>query len=290
MARKIRVHYEGAIYHVIARGNNQERIFLDPGDKIRYLELVIKYKQKYSYDILAYVLMDNHLHMLLRINRIPLAKVMQGVQQCYTQYFNRKYNRVGHVFQQRYKSFLCENDRYLAALIVYIHQNPVRAGLREGICYPWSSHNDYVAENNLLVNIDFILDMLHSDRSHAVRQYLNMFEERRASPAPSEVNLPGEAFVRRGNDNKESDKKNQLTWDEIVEKIVHDFNVKKEKLLGPCRERKIVAARNMLIYEAVIHEVLSRKELANRLKIDPARITRGFQKAEELRCINPVSQ
>lgn len=279
MARKPRVHYNGAIYHVIARGNNRENIFLDPGDKIKYLELIARYKQKYGCDILAYVLMDNHLHMLIRINQTPLSKVMQGIQQCYTQYFNRKYKHVGHVFQQRYKAFLCKNDRYLAALIVYIHQNPVRAELQDGLCYQWSSHKEYIAGNSSLVDIDFILNMLHSERSHANKQYMEMHGKNEAPPVSPQVSLPDEVSGR-GNDDKKFNKY-MLTWDEMVARIVRDFDVEKEKLLGPCRERKIVSARNMLIYEAISQRVLSRSELAKRLQIDPARITRGFQKVED---------
>lgn len=281
MARKPRVHYAGAIYHVIARGNNREIIFLDPYDKQKYLEFVVRYKKRYNYEILAYVLMDNHLHILIRVDQTPLSKVMQGIQQCYTQYFNRKYEHIGHVFQQRYKAFLCDNDRYLAALVVYIHQNPIRARLLEGLDYPWSSHKEYVAGNSLLVDIDFILNILHLNRSYAFRQYLDMFREIQAPQVPPEVSLPDEANVGGGDYNKNSTK-NRLTWDEIVVKVSTDFDVEKEKLLGRCRERKIVSARNVFIYEAISQGVLSRSELAKRLQIDPARITRVFQKMEEL--------
>ncbi|MEW6064711.1 MAG: transposase [Bacillota bacterium] len=290
MARKPRVHYAGAIYHVIARGNNREIIFLDPCDKEKYLEFVARYKRRYNYEILAYVLMENHLHILIRVDQTPLSKIMQGIQQCYTQYFNRKYKHVGHVFQQRYKAFLCDNDRYLATLVVYIHQNPIRARLLEGLYYPWSSHKEYVAGNSSLVDIDFILNILHSNRSYAYRQYLDMFRDIHAPQVPPEVSLPDEAYVGRGDDKKEFNTINRLTWDEIVAKIMTDFDVEKEKLLGRCRERKIVTARNMLIYEAISQGVLSRSDLAKRLQIDPARITRGFQKMKELICNKSKSQ
>jgi REP element-mobilizing transposase RayT/Trp operon repressor len=288
MARKPRVHYAGAIYHVVARGNNREIIFLEPCDKEKYLELVTRYRQRYNYKNLAYVLMDNHLHILMRIDQTPLSKVMQGIQQCYTQYFNRKYKHIGHVFQQRYKAFLCDNDIYLAALVVYIHQNPIRARLLEGLYYPWSSHKEYVAGNSSLVNIDFILNIIHSNRSYAHRQYLEMFKEIQAPHVPSEVSLPDEVYVGRGDGKKEFNTINRLTWDEIVAKVMNDCNVEKEKLLGRCRERKIVTARNMLIYEAISQGVLSRSELAKRLQIDPARITRGFQKMKDNDSVNPV--
>ena len=98
MARKPRIHYENAIYHVIARGNNRENIFLDARDKDKYLELIGKYKQKYGFELFAYVLMDNHVHLLIYIDQISISKIMQGIQQTYTQYYNKKYRHVGHVF------------------------------------------------------------------------------------------------------------------------------------------------------------------------------------------------
>lgn len=290
MARKPRIHYDGAIYHVIARGNNRQVIFSTPGDKMKYLELLVKYRQRYSCDILAYTLMDNHLHLLIRINLTPLSKVMQAIQQCYTQYFNRKYNHVGHVFQQRYKAFLCQNDRHLAALVVYIHENPVRAGLFGGIDYQWSSHKEYVAGSSQMTNVNFILEMLHSDRGLAIAQYLEMIGLNQMPPLLSKVSLPDESSVGGGNGDVNCGVLNRLTLDEIVEKIVSDYGVEKEKLLGPCRERKIVSARNRLIYEAIIHGILKRSELAKRLQIDPARVTRSFRQVEELMRNKSISQ
>lgn len=292
MARKQRTHFEGAIYHVIARGNNKGSIFNDADDKTKYLELVKTYKEKYFFEIIAYVLMNNHLHMLIRIDRSPLSKIMQGIQQCYTQYFNRKYKRVGHVFQQRYKAFLCQDDIYLVALIVYIHKNPERAGFPEGISYPWSSHKEYVFKNKCLVDIKFFLDMLHTDHNNAVRKYLEILKQDQVLQVAAKVSLPNEKSA--GSDREDNKltkvKRLRLTWEEITTKIINEFNVSEEKLLGPCRARNVVAARNMLIYEAITQEVLSRRELAERLQIDPARITRGYQKAEDLMRNKSISQ
>lgn len=290
MARKPRIHYDGAIYHVIARGNNRQVIFPTSDDKEKYLELIARYKQKYNCDILAYTLMNNHLHLLIRINLTPLSKVMQAVQQCYTQYFNRKYNHVGHVFQQRYKAFLCKNDQYLAALVVYIHENPVRAGLLGGIDYPWSSHKEYVNGNCQMVDVSFILDMLHSDRNIAIGKYLELVGVNQAPPKLSKVSISDVSLVGGRNGGMTIKRLNRLTWDEIVEKTVCEFDVEKEKLLGPCRERRIVSARSRLIYEAIIYRVLKRNELAKRLQIDPARVTRSFQQVEELMRNKSISQ
>lgn len=99
MARKPRIHYYGAITHSIARGNNKENIFYENADKAKYLDLLKKYRDKYDFLLYAYVLMDNHLHLLIEVRDIPLSGIMHGLQLSYTQYFNKKYGRVGHIFQ-----------------------------------------------------------------------------------------------------------------------------------------------------------------------------------------------
>lgn len=83
----------------------------------------------------------------IQVNKTPLSKIMQGIQQVYTQKYNKKNNRTGHVFQQRYKAILCNMDGYLIYLTKYIHMNPVKAGIIEGINYKWSSYREYIFTN-----------------------------------------------------------------------------------------------------------------------------------------------
>ena len=135
MARKPRVQCPGALYHVIARGNQQQDVFLDEADYRRYLGLLDAYRKRYAFTIYAYVLMTNHVHLLIEQGETPLAKAMQGLGQSYTGYYNRKYKKSGHLFQGRYKAILCEKDAYLLELIRYIHLNPVAAGVAaDGSC------------------------------------------------------------------------------------------------------------------------------------------------------------
>ena len=89
MARKPRVHYEGALYHVITRGNNKEKIFGEENEKEEYLRIIKKYKDRYGFKLYAYCIMDNHAHLLIEVGNIPLSKIMQGIQQVYTQRYNR---------------------------------------------------------------------------------------------------------------------------------------------------------------------------------------------------------
>jgi len=129
MARKPRLFAPGVLYHVIVRGNQRQKTFLKPSDYQAYLEKLAQYRRKYGVTVYAYCLMPNHVHLLLECSRTPLGKFMQGLQQSYTQYYNRTYKKVGHLFQGRYKAILCQKDAYLLELVRYIHLNPVRSKL-----------------------------------------------------------------------------------------------------------------------------------------------------------------
>lgn len=113
MARKPRIEYEGAFYHVISRGNQRQTIFKDKEDHDKYLEVLARYKEKYHYLLHAYVLMKNHVHLLIETTNTPLSKILQGINQTYTAYSNKKNKTVGHLFQGRYKAILCDKDEYL---------------------------------------------------------------------------------------------------------------------------------------------------------------------------------
>lgn len=144
MARRPRVFAAGLLYHVIVRGNQRQKTFLNDQDYRAYLERLAKYRERFGYSVYAYCLMPNHVHLLLESSDQPLAKLMQGLQQSYSQYFNRSHRKVGHVFQGRYKAIICARDEYLLELVRYIHLNPVRAGMVKGPeRYRYSGHRAY---------------------------------------------------------------------------------------------------------------------------------------------------
>lgn len=166
MARKPRVHCPGALYHVIARGNQQQDTFLDEADYRRHLDLLVSYRKRYAFTLYAYVLMSNHVHLLIEQGETPLSKVMQGLGQSYTGYYNRKYTKSGHLFQGRYKAILCDQDAYLLELVRYIHLNPMRAGMvKLPDEYPWSSHHAYLrGASGDLVEVDLPLSLMAPQR------------------------------------------------------------------------------------------------------------------------------
>src|ERR1043166_7123739 len=104
MARRTRIFASGLLYHVIVRGNQRRMTFRSDDDYKAYLDRLEKYRAKFHVRIYAYCLMPNHVHLLLETGATPLAKFMQGLQQSYTQYFNRRYHKVGHLFQGRYQA------------------------------------------------------------------------------------------------------------------------------------------------------------------------------------------
>ena len=166
VARKPRIHYEGALYHVICRGNNREYILDTDEWKSIYLETVQRYKKRFEFKLYAYVVMDNHVHMLLEVAEVPLSKIMQCIQQVYTQTYNRKRLRTGHVFEQRYKAIMCDKDEYLLMLIRYIHQNPVRINHRDGMEYRWSSYRKYLQDTvDPLLDKAFVIGLFENSKS-----------------------------------------------------------------------------------------------------------------------------
>jgi len=144
MARRPRLFAPGVLYHVIVRGNQRQKTFHRDHDYQAYLERLGRYRKKAGVTVHAYCLMPNHVHLLVQTGSQPLSRFMQGLQQSYTQYFNRIHRKVGHLFQGRYKAIVCDKDEYLLTLIRYIHRNPVRAKLaRRAEEYRYTADRNY---------------------------------------------------------------------------------------------------------------------------------------------------
>lgn len=178
MARPHRIEFPNAFYHVITRGNQQQDIFSDDSDKTAYLNLITRYKEKCRFVLYAYVLMNNHVHLLIEATDLPISKIMQRINQTYTQHFNRKYGKAGHLFQGRYKAILCDRDAYLMGLIRYIHLNPVRAKIvRRPEEYAWSSHREYLAGKSQLTDVERGLRLFSESKAQARRRYEQFVSE-----------------------------------------------------------------------------------------------------------------
>jgi putative transposase len=172
MPRENRIILEGAIYHVYQRGNNREHIFGNPKHKAFLIKQIKEYNELYDFQLLAYVIMDNHYHLLIKTNKASISEIMFSINNVIGKYLNRELKRTGHIFESRFKSRLVEDKKYLIWLLRYIHRNPVRATLCETADeYRWSSHYFYKCGMNKIVNSDFILRIISPDKAEAIRQY-----------------------------------------------------------------------------------------------------------------------
>ncbi|MDH3238818.1 MAG: transposase [Deltaproteobacteria bacterium] len=146
MPRDSRIDFPGAFHHVYARGIEKRKIFLDDRDKGELRRRIRVNLEKFEASCLAWAFMPNHFHLIFFSNKGNLSGFMRCVMTGYANYFNRKHDRAGHLFQNRYRSSLIDSARYLLELIRYIHLNPIRAGIVSSMeqlsAYPWTSHYD----------------------------------------------------------------------------------------------------------------------------------------------------
>ena len=155
MPRTARITLENAFYHIITRGNQKQLVFRDAADYEKYLSILTKYKKCYKFRLYCFCLMPNHVHLVVEVqNPLVLNKIMRGLNLSYTLYFNSRYEKVGHLWQDRFKSKIIEKDAYLLECINYIEANPIRASLvsrLEG--YAWSSYHFRKINSGILDNL-----------------------------------------------------------------------------------------------------------------------------------------
>jgi len=169
--RQAREKSKSGIYHIILRGTNKQIIFEEEEDKVKFIETLNDYKEKSGYKIYAYCLMGNHIHLLIQEGKEELGIVMRRIGASYVYWYNWKYQRCGHLFQDRYKSETVDDDSYFLTVVRYIHQNPLKAGLVNDISnYRWCSYNEFV-EKKVITDIDFALNMFSKDRENAMEAF-----------------------------------------------------------------------------------------------------------------------
>ena len=173
MARQLRILFQSAFYHVTSRGNLRNPVFFAASDRKKFLEILRRTKEKYSYLLHGYALMDNHYHLLIETPRANLSRIMQTINTSYTVYINLRYQRSGHLFQGRFKAILVDKDEYLLQLSRYIHLNPVRAEVVEKPeDYPWTSYHLFLGEKkDPLVDTSEILFLFGRNDKRARRSY-----------------------------------------------------------------------------------------------------------------------
>lgn len=173
--------YPDTFYHVLSRGNERKEIFRDEKDHLRFLDTLGKMVERFKLEVHAYVLMKNHFHLLVHTKEANLSRAIQWLGVSYSVWFNRKYQRSGHLFQGRFKSFLIENDRYFTTMCLYIHGNPLRARIVKRLSdYQWSSYQAYADKKHEVswLTTELVLGMYGGSRKRFLRAQQVFFEER----------------------------------------------------------------------------------------------------------------
>lgn len=181
MSRQAREKSWSGIYHVMSRGINRQDIFIDEEDSKRYLETLGRVKQNRGIEVYGYCLMGNHVHLLIKEGTEGISVAMKSIGTGYARWYNWKYDRSGHVFQDRYKSEAVEDEAYLFTVIRYIHLNPIKAGLAKNPeSWEWSSCRAYYDMRHYpsgLTETALILGMLSKDKGNAISMFRQYMEE-----------------------------------------------------------------------------------------------------------------
>lgn len=205
MARPIRLEFAGALYHVTSRGDRREEIYEEDSDRQTFISLLDDICESYNWICHAYCLMGNHYHLLIETPDANLSNGMRQLNGVYTQKFNRTHNRVGHVFQGRYKAILVEKQSYLLELARYIVLNPVRAHMvHSAKDWPWSSYRATVglATAPQCLSTDWLLSSFAKRKGDAIERYKQFIREGKGQPSPwselrNQVYLGSESFIEK---------------------------------------------------------------------------------------------
>ncbi|MGB3340960.1 MAG: transposase [bacterium] len=161
MARPYRLQGENCLYHIMSRGDDRKKIYTRAGDYGKFMDYILKAKEKYDFYLYAYCLMTNHFHLLLETRSPNISKIMHYIKGSYTTYYNLQHRRLGHLFQGRFKSIVVDKDTYFLELTRYIHLNPVYAGvIQDPAAYAWSSYRGYLGKKDPYIIKDEIKQYL----------------------------------------------------------------------------------------------------------------------------------
>ena len=299
MARPLRINYEGAVYHVTARGNERKNIVIDDDDRRRFVKVLLDVVDQFGVILYAWVLMDNHYHLLLETPKANLSLAIRHLNGVYTQGFNRGHKRAGHLFQGRFKSILVEKEPYLLELCRYVVLNPVKAGT---VSHPrewlWGSYRSTSGEEECpkWLEADWILSQFGRSREQARESYRKFVEagmDREESPwseLRSQIYLGGEGFlegvkqyIKKRKDDREipeiQKRPTVLTWEKLLERVAKYYGVETGELLK--RTYRPSEARRVSIY-------LSRRVLSMKLGEIGMKFELGYTGVS--RCVMAVSK
>lgn len=312
MPRAARIDIPGILQHVIVRGIEKRKIFLDDQDRLSFLDRLSKLLLETRTDCLAWALLDNHAHLLLRPLQEKLARFMRRLLTGHATTFNLRHNRAGHLFQNRYKSIVCEEEPYLLQLVRYIHLNPLRAGavgsLDDLDSYTWSGHAVLMGRRELQGQAtDEILSRFGRGIKETRSRYRSFVEDgisqgrrdefagggMRRSRVLAEAGEAEEAFDARVLGSgafveqlRESEALERpaamMPLDELTRKVAEAFGVEVEALRLRKRNRQLTDARSVFCYIAVREMGYNGVEVGKGLKISRAGVSAAASRGEAL--------
>jgi len=291
MARKPRIHVPGGLYHVMLRGNGGQDIFFSPEDHYRMFFLIQEGVERFGHRVLAFCLMDNHIHLAIQVSDIPLSRIMQNLSFRYTRWINSRHQRMGHLFQGRYKALLVDKDSYMLELVRYIHLNPVRAGLvATPVDYEWSGHRTYLGKEHIpWLTCDAVLAQFGSAVNTAREQYARFVMDALDEKHRSEFHRGGDDSRLLGEDRFLQQVMAQtdeviavnISLEELLTSVAVEFEIDVADLCDPDRKRSFAEARGIaawLVSETEQHTLV---KLAKCVHRDPSALSLQVKKVRE---------
>jgi REP element-mobilizing transposase RayT len=283
MARPLRIEFPGAVYHVTSRGNARQAIFIDDEDRGRFLDGLSLVVERFKWLCHSYCLMENHYHLLIETPDGNLSKGMRELNGVYTQGFNQRYKRVGHLFQGRYKAIIVEKDNHLLSLCRYVVLNPVRVGLiKRPEHWRWSSYRATIGLVKRLsfLTIDWILSQFGGRKRVAMEKYKRFVMEGIDKESPWET-LKGQIFL--GTEEFINQLSGLLDEKESIKEVPRAQRYVarpplRELFKGKKGEERLAEDRS--IYDAYVRYGYTMKEIAEHLGFHYATISRAIKRVE----------
>ncbi|MDD5747640.1 MAG: transposase [Actinomycetota bacterium] len=281
MARPLRIEFPGAVYHITARGNAKQDIFLDNKDFLDFLYILCSVVKRYNWILHAYCLMSNHYHLLVETPEGNLSIGMRQLNGTFTQQFNRRHKRVGHLFQGRYKAILVDKDSYLLELCRYIVLNPVRAGIvRSPKYWQWSNYRETAGYGReiLCLTREWTLLQFGRKREGAEEQYRQFVHEGLKEGAPWE-GVKGQIYL--GNDEFLKRIDTLIKGGETLKEVPKAQRYITKPELKDIFKHKGGKVDPLEAYEAHVRYGYTLKEIAEHLGVHYATISRALKRLEE---------
>lgn len=312
MPRNARIDMPGLLQHVIVRGIEKRPVFLDDQDREEFLSRCSLLLKETSTDCFAWALLNSHFHLLLQPQFVKLAHFMRRLLTGYAVVFNLRHGRAGHLFQNRYKSIVCDSDAYLLELVRYIHLNPVRAGivakLDDLATYPWCGHGELLGKGSRkLINEDDVLLHFAQRRPAARKRYKQFIADGLATPSKIKLSAGGKRTSQAfdpglGNDVLYDDRilgggcfvervlataecvadAPGLSLADLIGRVAEYFQIEQVRLSKPSKERDLARAKAAICYMAVRESGLRGTDVSAALGLSPAAVSHAAKRGEAL--------